>query len=574
MATKFVSNVFAAGYAADPSVAPGVPAPVGSLLPRLGTTDLYQKTGAADTDWTIFSSGGGGNVVTWTVAKTWAQVYAEIVAFGNQPVICLVEYDPGVGWRTMTNNGGADTEISTTQFLGLTPVGYQISSLQSVEIRVDAGFVLGANTSGTATINSKNIDWQFAMPGAISSLGTAAIYLDGGKLSHSGAGYLFTNVDTLVFDLANRANLIGTGGTALIQLLNGATCVGAVRTGAIVNNLAFVMAAGATTADVSADPSAQFGATAWGAGITANLTYLENGPATAVSYDDTLALPTLSATEVQGAIDALKAGVPFGVAQINEIWAPRITAHPADDEFTSGAIGAQWSQTGFTAMNFGTRPNPYSNPVVNAASWENGRDPSNASQTTWLSIQPGAGLAGIWMRLDSALFGGAVPANLLAWARYRFAWRNASGVASGDADCGLSMFAESGAGFSFAQHSTINLNNTQEGAVASVIKPLFWGRSSGGVITNVSEGTRMNNSANNRSDYAFYSGYIGLQKIGTNYHGWLIDDGGNLYMGAHAQGAGTNAVALWFRTASTGNPGVMIMQVDFVRFYEGADWIP
>lgn len=269
-----------------------------------------------------------------------------------------------------------------------------------------------------------------------------------------------------------------------------------------------------------------------------------------------------------------------GGGPINELWGSRTAPHAADDEFDTNALDSSWSQTGFgAALNFGVRPAPYVSPADNRASWENLRDPDNTTdptQNSWMRIQPGNGPAGLWKRIDTADFGGAVPANLLVWARFRFAWRNAQGVAAADNDIGLSFFQESGAGFSFAVHATINLNNTQEGAVGNVIKPLFWGRN-GAVIANNSEGARMNNSANNRSDYAFYSGYVGLQKVGPqNYHAWVLDDGGRLYMGEYVNAGlvNINAVALWCRGNSTGGMGVPIFDIDFIRFYQGSNWIP
>jgi hypothetical protein len=274
---------------------------------------------------------------------------------------------------------------------------------------------------------------------------------------------------------------------------------------------------------------------------------------------------------------ALGGGSGGGV--VNELWGPRTAPHPADDEFDQNALDASWLQTGFGGvLNFGTRPAPYVNPGDNPASWENLRDPDNTTdptQNSWLRIQPGNGPAGLWKRIDSADFGGAVPSDLLCWARFRFAWRNATGVGAADNDCGISFFEESGAGFSFAVHATINLNNTQEGAVGNVIKPLFWGRN-GGVITPLTEGTRQNNAVDNRSDYAFYSGYVGLQKNGADtYMAWILDDGGRLFMGAYNDAglAGINAVALWCRGNGSAM-GVPLFDFDFIRFYEGVDWIP
>lgn len=269
-----------------------------------------------------------------------------------------------------------------------------------------------------------------------------------------------------------------------------------------------------------------------------------------------------------------------GGSVINELWGPRTAPHPADDEFDHNDTSLPgWSQTGFGgALSFATRPAPYVSPANNRASFENLRDPDNTTdptQNSWLRIQPGAGPAGIWKRIDTAAFGGATPTNLLAWARFRFAWANAVGVGAANSDIGLSFFQEGGAGWSFAVHATMNLCNTQEGAVANVIKPLFWGRN-GAAITANSEGVRQNEAVTNRSAYSFYSGYLGLQKDGTTYRAWVLDDGGRLFMGSYAPGglAGIDAVAIWCRGNAAGGMGIPIFDIDFIRFYQGLDWIP
>jgi len=269
-----------------------------------------------------------------------------------------------------------------------------------------------------------------------------------------------------------------------------------------------------------------------------------------------------------------------GGATINELWGPRITAHPADDEFTGNVLNAAWSQAGATALDFTTRPSPYVNPIAtNRASFENLRDPDNASpaalaQNTWLRTQPAAGLFAIHKRLDSAAYGGAVPNALLCWARFRFAWRNAQGVGAAGQDIGLSFFEDTGAGFSFAVHATINLCNTQEGT-ANIIKPLFWGRN-GAAVSVLSEGNAQNAAATNQSTGAFYSGYVALQRLSpTVYWAWVIDDGGRLCMGVYNNAglATVNSVAIWGRCNNAAE-GAPIIDTDYFRNYQGSDWLP
>jgi hypothetical protein len=261
-----------------------------------------------------------------------------------------------------------------------------------------------------------------------------------------------------------------------------------------------------------------------------------------------------------------------------ELWGLPATPHAADDEFDTNALAAAWLQTGFSGnMNFGTRPVPYAAPAVNAASWENlhGEDNSSAAglaQNTWLRMQPGLGFEGAWQPIDSAAFGGAVPADLLVWARFRFGFRNATGISAGDYDCGISLFEDTGAGMNFARHTTMSLSNTSEGTAG--LKPVFSVNPGSGEVV-VEEGGLQIDGAN--QILAMFSGYIALQKIGNEISAWLIDDSGNVYFGTDSSVgyANLNAVAFWCNTisGSAANGGIPIFDIDFIRFYQGI-WLP
>lgn len=260
-----------------------------------------------------------------------------------------------------------------------------------------------------------------------------------------------------------------------------------------------------------------------------------------------------------------------GGDQINDLWGPRITPHAADDEFTGPALDASWVQTGFTALDFGTRPNPYVNSTAHYASFENRRDPDNSAQTSWLRVQPSTGTplgSGIWKPLDSAAFGGAVPTDLLVWARMNFAARNATAMAGGDYTVGLTMFLESGSGFELARHATIALNDTQ---ITQSVKARFWGNDGG--VTTVQDSQAQDDAVTHEMLPGF-DGYVALQKIDLTFHAWVIEPGRRIYMGALVLPEEPNALALWWSNTNTGSPGTMIYDNDFVRFYEGADWIP
>lgn len=55
MAKNLTSNAYEGGLTVDPSVVPGVPATVGAIYLRVGTTELWQKFGPLDTDWAIIA---------------------------------------------------------------------------------------------------------------------------------------------------------------------------------------------------------------------------------------------------------------------------------------------------------------------------------------------------------------------------------------------------------------------------------------------------------------------------------------------------------------------------------------
>lgn len=272
-----------------------------------------------------------------------------------------------------------------------------------------------------------------------------------------------------------------------------------------------------------------------------------------------------------------------GSAILNDMWAPVVgTPHPANDEFLGPALDASWSQVGFSAaLDFASRPNPYVNPVSNRASFENRRSRDVTAETSWLRIQPAVGVAGGWKRLDTAAFGGSVPANLLVWSRITHAWRNEQGVGAGD-DVGISFFFEDGAGFTLASHATMLLSSTSIGA-ANRLKPVFYVRNdTTGTTAVITQGTPQNQVGTDMIDNAFFSGYIGIQKIDQAYYAWIMDDGGHLFMGeALPVGGGgdgpdnVNAVAFWCSVAGGGVPGTMFYDFDFMRFEQGAaDWLP
>lgn len=159
--------------------------------------------------------GGGANLIVWTVAKTWAEVYAEIQA-ADGPKIVLVERDDA-GARTMTNNGGSPTDLWDVLFVALSQQAYNFSGPRQVDINVDDEFLLGVEpNSEYAILMSQNINWQFDCTTApIVTDELVYIQLDGGELSHNNNVCFVTS--NFRANLYNGANMSGTGGASLVQ---------------------------------------------------------------------------------------------------------------------------------------------------------------------------------------------------------------------------------------------------------------------------------------------------------------------------------------------------------------------
>jgi hypothetical protein len=63
--------------------------------------------------------------------------------------------------------------------------------------------------------------------------------------------------------------------------------------------------------------------------------------------------------------------------------------------------------------------------------------------------------------------------------------------------------------------------------------------------------------------------YCAIHKIGTTYHGWVGTAAGNwIYMGSFSFSPTLAHVGIFIRNQTTTLPGLGVMGVDFIRFYE------
>ena len=246
----------------------------------------------------IFGAGGSTNFVTWPVGTAWADVYTAIQAL-TVPVVVLVEYDVG-GDRVMTHTG-VPVELWNVRFDALVPSGVDIQAPRTVNISVADEFLLGVDPdSGFAVLLSRNINWSFdTSTDPIAQAVPVFVSLDGGRLEHN-AAYCFIT-DSFYAEIRNSARLIGTGGTALVQMTDSLGAVLA-RTGARLGNTAFD-GDGPQTLDVTLDSSVEVDE---GTFNNVTVSYTRQDRAAGMSYEDADNVSLGAAETVQAAIDYLK----------------------------------------------------------------------------------------------------------------------------------------------------------------------------------------------------------------------------------------------------------------------------
>jgi hypothetical protein len=200
VAENFRSDVYEGGLASDPSVV-GVPAAIGSILPRLGTTELWQKFGAGDTDWQLFTSGGSSFVGSAILAPIAIANAETVIASYTAPANSLV-----VG--AVFELRGYAEQVGTT------------ASQPTIRIRVGpvtlTGSIVASLTGLTnATLGDSWIDADFTVRSA--GVGGSAV----GQIVHGKSTQAPTNntfavagaVDTTIANLVELTMISGNAGT-------------------------------------------------------------------------------------------------------------------------------------------------------------------------------------------------------------------------------------------------------------------------------------------------------------------------------------------------------------------------
>jgi len=248
----------------------------------------------------------------------------------------------------------------------------------------------------------------------------------------------------------------------------------------------------------------------------------------------------------------------------DDLWGYPLIVNADDEEFRSTSLDSIWEQTGFTAaLDFSAKPDPYTVVTANTARAQIRHRGSDAG-SSWLFVQPGiTGTHGIFKSLT-------IPTDLFIWSRIGFSWRSGSPV-SGDSTVSLRFFVKSGGGFSATDTVEIRLLQDSSSDVRIEFRKIV-----SGSPTTIGTSARMDDTAGaGGAALAGLPGYVGIQKIGTTYHGWVATSEGSwAYLGSDTHAGAMDAVGIDFQNTSTASPGSMIMRCDFIRFVESATFLP
>jgi hypothetical protein len=176
------------------------------------------------------------------------------------------------------------------------------------------------------------------------------------------------------------------------------------------------------------------------------------------------------------------------------------------------------------------------------------------TRRSWCLLQPWATGKSFFLGKDI----GTVPTNLLIVARLKFDQYYQSMTAS-DRIILLGMFRDSGGKPSSGGYAMSSLNNS----TAGVVRGRF----------TVSGGSTNYTTDVDSQGQALE--YCAVHKIGTTYHGWIGTAGGNwIYMGSSVYATySLPHVGIYVWIATQDKPGGGVFGVDFIRFYETANFL-
>jgi hypothetical protein len=235
------------------------------------------------------------------------------------------------------------------------------------------------------------------------------------------------------------------------------------------------------------------------------------------------------------------------------VWAKPLIGHEYDDDFDEGAtLDPAWEIT--TGSVGAAAIDPYA-----AFATGDSRISVNARRSNWLMLQPVAN--GVELLITKPI--PDVPSDFAVWMRGCFNHRAAVEPVNNDFTFGLTLSADP---FDESNRITVYINESDAGIIQ-----VSFDKKVAGVGTTI--GTTIDLAANDQTPF---EGVLMQRFGGTNtYHAWAITNGGCcVYLGSTTFSPAVARVGFFAQNAATTAPGNMIVGVDFIRFVEGATFLP
>jgi hypothetical protein len=230
----------------------------------------------------------------------------------------------------------------------------------------------------------------------------------------------------------------------------------------------------------------------------------------------------------------------------SSLWDRPLVPHALDDEFESTVLSPSWTVSGAVPAQGGI--DPFAS-AIDRYELHTDRRPS------WLMIQTG----GTQFSKDIT----SLPANFFVYARASFSQRVAS-VPNNEATVQLDIGPNP---YDLNNRVSMYMNESD----ASTIQAEYLTVNAGAVTSiNVSRDMFVTRSQLQSIEA------VGIQKIGNTYHGWVFGgNGASIYMGsAGFAGLAVQFATIRFVSGGVTAPGYVIMGIDFMRFKEGALFLP
>jgi len=248
----------------------------------------------------------------------------------------------------------------------------------------------------------------------------------------------------------------------------------------------------------------------------------------------------------------------------SELWAPPETPNALDDEFDSDVLDPAWILTNCNVPGTPVAGTLSLNTVdvYDVAFTTAGVlrvNPNPVTRRSWALAQSAAGIANTISVLSKPI---TLPTNMLIVARARLSERVTISPVNNDCGIALALFADNGG----LPDRAINgvecfLNEQDAGTVQADFSSWI-----GGVPTSTPSA--------NVTDQGQALQYVAIHKIGSVYHGWVGTAVGNwIYMGEVTGLPTLSHVGFVIMNETTNLPGVNVVGIDFIRFYETANFL-